>query len=216
MIQHRKKNKMIKQNNNLIQNYTDSDLHSFAKLEDFSNYNVVSNDAKKNEKVYQSVDYTLSDKKQFKKLMNFNKNIKTSSIEYFIDNFSYSDDLTDNRTHQETNSFYNESDIENFKNFKKFSFGSSPDTLKYTNKKDKSVDTKINYTVSDLEVFNSIIESKEDSTNNHIAAKNDDAKNLNSNIERSSIKIIDFDELKKKEKIHNKERIEKIKVVYFD
>ena len=126
---------MIKQNNDLIQNYTDSDLQSFAKLGDFSNFNVVSNDTKNNEKVYQSVDYTLSDKKQFKKLMNFNKNIKTSSIEYFIDNFSYSDDLTDNRPHQETNSFYNESDIQNFKNFKKFSFGSSPDTLKYTNKK---------------------------------------------------------------------------------
>ena len=207
---------MIKQNNNLIQNYTDSDLQSFAKLGDFSNYNVVSNDTKNNEKVYQSVDYTLSDKKQFKKLMNFNKNIKTSSIEYFIDNFSYSDDLTDNRPHQETNSFYNESDIQNFKNFKKFSIDSSSDTLKYTNKKDKSVDTKINYTVSDLEAFNRIVESKEDSTNNQTTAKNADAKNLKSTIDRRSIKIIDFDELKKKEKIHNKERIEKIKVVYFD
>ena len=167
---------MIKQNNNLIQNYTDSDLQSFAKLGDFSNYNVVLNDTKNNEKVYQSVDYTLSDKKQFKKLMNFNKNIKTSSIEYFIDNFSYSDDLTDNRPHQETNSFYNESDIQNFKNFKKFSLDSSPDTLKYTNKKDNSVDTKINYTVSDLEAFNRIVESKEDSTNNQTTAKNADAR----------------------------------------
>ena len=89
---------MIKLFINLIQNYTDSDLQSFAKLGDFSNYNVVSNDTKNNEKVYQSVDYTLSDKKQFKKLMNFNKNIKPSSIEYFTDNFSYSDDLNDKRT----------------------------------------------------------------------------------------------------------------------
>jgi len=207
---------MIKQNNNLIQNYTDSDLQSFAKLGDFSNYNVVSNDTKNNEKVYQSVDYTLSDKKQFKKLMNFNKNIKISSIEYFIDNFSYSDDLTDIRTHKEADSFYNESDIQNFKNLEKFSISSSPDTLKYTNKKDNSVDIKINYTVSDLEAFHRIVESKEDSTNNETAAKNADAKNLKSTNDRRSIKIIDFDELKKKEKIHNKERIEKIKVVYFD
>ena len=207
---------MIKQNNNLIQNYTDSDLQSFAKLGDFSNYNVVSNDTKNNEKVYQSVDYTLSDKKQFKKLMNFNKNIKTSSIEYFIDNFSYSDDLIDIRTHKEADSFYNESDIQNFKNLEKFSISSSPDTLKYTNKKDNSVDIKINYTVSDLEAFHRIVESKEDSTNNETAAKNADAKNLKSTNDRRSIKIIDFDELKKKEKIHNKERIEKIKVVYFD
>jgi len=207
---------VIKQNNNLIQNYTDSDLQSFAKLGDFSNYNVVSNDTKNNEKVYQSVDYTLSDKKQFKKLMNFNKNIKTSSIEYFIDNFSYSDDLIDIRTHKEADSFYNESDIQNFKNLEKFSISSSPDTLKYTNKKDNSVDIKINYTVSDLEAFHRIVESKEDSTNNETAAKNADAKNLKSTNDRRSIKIIDFDELKKKEKIHNKERIEKIKVVYFD
>ena len=207
---------MIKQNNNLIQNYTDSDLQSFAKLGDFSNYNVVSNDTKNNEKVYQSVDYTLSDKKQFKKLMNFNKNIKTSSKEYSIDDFSDSDDLTDKRTHKDADSFYNESDIQNFKNLKKFPLTSSPDTLKYTNKKDNSVDTKINYTVSDLEAFNRIVESKEDSANNQTAAKNADAKNVNSNIERSSIKIIDFDELRKRETIHNKQRIEKIKVVHFD
>ena len=207
---------MIKQNNNLIQNYTDSDLQSFAKLGDFSNYNVVSNDTKNNEKVYQSVDYTLSDKKQFKKLMNFNKNIKTSSKEYSIDDFSDSDDLTDKRTHKDADSFYNESDIQNFKNLKKFPLTSSPDTLKYTNKKENSVDTKINYSVSDVEAFNRIIESKDGSANNQTVIKNADVKNSKSTIDKRSIKIIDFDELKKRETIHNKQRIEKIKVVYFD
>jgi len=49
-----------------------------------------------------------------------------------------------------------------------------------------------------------------------LAAKNADAKNLKSNIDRSSIKIIDLDKLKKRETINNKQRIEKIKVVYFD
>ena len=199
---------MIKQNNNLIQNYTDSDLHSFAKLEDFSNYNVVSNDAKNNEKVYQSVDYTLSDKKQFKKLMNFNKNIENSSKEYSIDDFSDNDDLTDKRTYKVADSFYNESDIQNFKNFPLIN---SLDSLKYTNKKENSVDIKNNYTVSDLEAFDRIVESNEDSTNNQTAAKNS-----KSTIDRRSIKIIDFDVLKKQERIHNKQRIEKIKVVYFD
>ena len=207
---------MIKQNNNLIQHYTDSDLQSFAKLGDFSNFNVVSNDTKNNEKVYQSVDYTLSDKKQFKKLMNFNKNIKTSSIEYFIDNFSYSDDLTDKRTHKEVDSFYNESDIQNFKNLKQFPLSSNPDTLQYRSKKEDPVVTKINYTVSDLEAFDRIVESKEDSTNHQTVAKKADARNLKSNIDRSSIKIIDFDELKKQQTTHNKQRTEKIKVVYFD
>ena len=93
---------------------------------------------------------------------------------------------------------------------------SSFDTLQYTIKKEDSVVTKINYTVSDLEAFDRIVESKEDSTNNQPAAKNADAKNLKSNIDRSSIKIIDFDGLKKRKTIHNKQRIEKIKVVYFD
>ena len=73
-----------------------------------------------------------------------------------------------------------------------------------------------NYTVSDLETFDRIVESNEGNTNNQAAAKNADAKNLMSNIDRGSIKIIDFDKLKKRETINNKQRIEKIKVMYFD
>ena len=37
---------MKRKKSNRIQNYTDSDLQSFAKLGDFSNFNVVSNDTK--------------------------------------------------------------------------------------------------------------------------------------------------------------------------
>ena len=207
---------MIKQNNNIIQNYTDIDLQFFAILGDFSNYNVVSNDTKNNEKVSQSVAYTLSDKKKFKKLMNFNKNIKNSSKEYFIDDFLDRDDLTDKRTHKVADFFYNESDIQNFKNFKKFPLISSQDSLKYTNKKENLVDIKINYTVSDLEAFDRIVESNEDSTHNQNTAKNADSKKSKSTIDRRSIKIVDFDALKKQETIHNKQRIEKIKVVHFD
>ena len=207
---------MKRKNSNLIQNYTDSDLQSFAILENFDNYKIDSIETKNIQLVYQSVDYSLSDNQQFKKLMNFNKNIKTSSKEYSIDDFSYSEDLTDKRIHKDEDSFYNESDIQNFKNLKQFPLSSSPDTLQYTNKKEDPVVTKINYTVSDLEAFDRIVESNEGNTNNQTAAKNADAKNLMSNIDRSSIKIIDFDKLKKRETINNKQRIEKIKVVYFD
>ena len=207
---------MKRQNNNLIQNYTDGDLQSFAILENFDNYKIDSIETKNIQLVYQSVDYSLSDNQQFKKLMNFNKNIKTFSKEYSIDDFSDNDELTYKRTHKDEDSVYNESDIQNFKNLKQFPLSSSPDTLQYTNKKEDPVVTKINYTVSDLEAFDRIVESKEDSTNNQTAAKNADAKNLKSNIDRSSIKIIDFDKLKKRETINNKQRIEKIKVVYFD
>ena len=207
---------MKRQNSNLIQNYTDSDLQFFIILGNFENYRSDSIETKNKQNINQSVGYALSDNKHFQKLMNFNKNTKTSLKEYPIDDFTDSDDLTDKRTHKNEDYFYNESDIQNFKNLKQFPLNSSPDALQYTKKKEDTVVTKINYTVSDLEAFDRIVESKEDSANNQTVAKNADAKNVNSNIERSSIKIIDFDELKKKEKIHNKERIEKIKVVYFD
>ena len=207
---------MKRKNSNLIQNYTDSDLQSFAILENFDNYKIDSIETKNIQLVYQSADYTLSDNQQFKKLMNFNKNIKTSSKEYSIDDFSDSDDLTDKRTHKDEDSFYNESDMQYFKNLKQFPLSISSDSFKYTNKKEDPVVTKINYTVSDLEAFDRIVESNEGNTNNQAAAKNADAKNLMSNIDRSSIKIIDFDKLKKRETINNKQRIEKIKVVYFD
>ena len=207
---------MKRKNSNLIQNYTDSDLQSFAILENFDNYKIDSIETKNIQLVYQSVDYSLSDNQQFKKLMNFNKNIKTFSKEYSIDDFSDNDELTDKRIHKDEDSVYNESDIQNFKNLKQFPLSSSPDTLQYTNKKEDPVVTKINYTVSDLEAFDRIVESNEGNTNNQAAAKNADAKNLMSNIDRSSIKIIDFDKLKKRETINNKQRIEKIKVVYFD
>ena len=207
---------MKRKNSNLIQNYTDSDLQSFAILENFDNYKIDSIETKNIQLVYQSTDYTLSDNQQFKKLMNFNKNIKISSKEYSINDFSDNNELTDKRTHKDEDSFYNESDMQNFKNLKQFPLSISSDSFKYTNKKEDPVVTKINYTVSDLEAFDRIVESKEDSTNNQTAAKNADAKNLMSNIDRSSIKIIDFDKLKKRETINNKQRIEKIKVVYFD
>ena len=207
---------MIRKKKNLAQNYTNYDLQSFTILGNFKNYRSDSIETKNKQNINQSVGYALSDNKHFQKLMNFNNNAKTSSKEYSIDDFADSEDLTDKRTHKDEDSFYNESDIQNFKNLKQFPLSSSPDTLQYTNKKEDPVVTKINYTVSDLEAFGRIVESNEGNTNNQTAAKNDDAKNLMSNIDRSSIKIIDFDKLKKRETINNKQRIEKIKVVYFD
>ena len=207
---------MKRQNSNLIQNYTDSDLQSFTILGNFKNYRSVSIETKNKQNINQSVGYALSDNKHFQKLMNFNKNTKTSSIEYSIDDFTYNEDLTDKRTHKDEDYFYNESDIQNFKNLKQFPLNSNPDTLQYTSKKEDPVGTKINYTVSDLEEFDRFVESKVNSVNNQTATKNADAKNVKSNIDKSSIKIIDFDELTKRDTTHNKQRTEKIKVVYFD
>ena len=207
---------MKRQNSNLIQNYTDSDLQSFTILGNFKNYRSDSIETKNKQNINQSVGYALSDNKHFQKLMNFNNNTKASSKEYSIDNYVDSDDLNDKRTHKDEDYFYNESDIQNFKNLKQFPLNSNLDAFQHTSKKENPVGTKINYTVSDLEAFDRIVELKEGSTNNINAEKNADAKNLKSNIDRSSIKIIDFDELKKRETIHSKQRIEKIKVVHFD
>ncbi len=207
---------MKRQDSNLIQNYTDSDLQTFTILGNFKNYGSDSIEKKNKKNINQSIGYALSDNKHFQKLMNFNKSTKTSSKEYSIHEFTDSDDLTEKRTPKDEDNFYNESDMQNFKKLKQFPLSINPDTLQYTNKKEDSVVTKINYTVSDLEAFNRIVESKEDSTNNQVTTKNAEAKNLKSNIDRSSIKIIDFDELKKQKTIHNKQRIEKIKVVHFD
>ena len=207
---------MKRQNSNLIQNYTDSDLQSFTILGKFKNYRSDSIETKNKQNINQSVGYALSDIKQFKKLMNFNKNTTNSSKEYSIGDFTDSDDLTNKKTHKNDDYFYNESDMQIFKNLKQFPLNSNPDTLQYTSKKEDPVGTKINYTVTDLEAFDRIVESKEDSTNNQITAKHADAKNVKSNIDSISIKIIDFDELKKRETIHSKQRVEKIKVAYFD
>ena len=206
---------MKKQNSTLIQNYTDSDLQSFTILGKFKNYRSDSIETKNKQNFNQSVGYVPSDNKHFQKLMNFNKNTKTSSKEYSFDDFTDNEDLTDKRTCKDEEYFYNESDIQNFKNLKQFPLN-SPDTLQYTSKKEDPVVTKINYTVSDLEAFDRIVESKEISTNNQTSAKKADAKNLKPTIDRSSIKVIDFDKLKKREIIHNKQRVEKIKVAYFD
>ena len=135
---------MKRQNSTLIQNYTDSDLQSFTILGNFKNYGSDSIETKNKQSINQSVGYTLSDDKHFQKLMNFNKNIKISSKAYSIDDFADSDDLTYKRTHKDDDSFYNESDIQNFKNLKQFPLNSSPDALQYTRKKKDTVVTKIN------------------------------------------------------------------------
>ena len=126
---------MKRQNSNLIQNYTDSDLQFFTILGNFENYRSDSIETKNKQNINQSVGYALSDNKHFQKLMNFNKNTKTSLKEYPIDDFVDSEDLTDKRIHSDDDSFYNESDIQNFKNLKQFPLNSSPDALQYTSKK---------------------------------------------------------------------------------
>jgi len=207
---------MIRKKKDLTLNYTDSDLQSFAILGNFNNYKVNSDELKNKKNTIQSVRYKLSDKKKFNHLMSTYTNTKTSSKIYSVNNFSNNDSVSNTKNPKYSDSFYKSLDLQNFNKLKRFPLSSGSDFLKNENKKEDSLDTKINYTVSDLGAFDRIAESSESSTNNQTAAKNDDAQDLKSKINRSSIKIMDFDKLKKREKIQNKQRIEKIKVVYFD
>lgn len=207
---------MIRKKKDLTLNYTDSDLQSFAILGNFNNYKVNSDELKNKKNTIQSVRYKLSDKKKFNHLMSTYTNTRTSSKIYSVNNFSNNDSVSNTKNPKYSDSFYKSLDLQNFNKLKRFPLSSGSDFLKNENKKEDSSDANINYTVSDLGAFDRITESSENSTNNQTAAKNDDAQDLKSKINRSSIKIMDFDKLKKREKIQNKQRIEKIKVVYFD
>ena len=202
---------MKRQNSNLIQNYTDSDLQSFTILGNFKNYRSDSIETKNKPNINQSVGYAVSDNKHFQKLINNNQNTDTSSERYFNHNFTESDDLVSTKTHM-----YNELDTENFDKIKQFSFSSSSYSLNYANKKEDSVFLTVNYTDNDLEAFDRIIKNNKNKITSQPIKKNVDENSLKLKNEQSSIKIMDFNKVKRREKINSNQRVKKIKVVYFD
>ena len=202
---------MKRQNSNLIQNYTDSDLQYFTILGNFKNYRSDSIETKNKPNINQSVGYAVSDNKHFQKLINNNQNTDTSSERYFNHNFTESDDLVSTKTHM-----YNELDTENFDKIKQFSFSSSSYSLNYANKKEDSVFLTVNYTDNDLEAFDRIIKNNKNKITSQPIKKNVDENSLKLKNEQSSIKIMDFNKVKRREKINSNQRVKKIKVVYFD
>ncbi len=202
---------MIRKKKNLTPNYTDYDLQSFTILGNFKNYRSDSIESKNKQNINQSVRYTLSDNKHFQKLINNNKNTDTSSERYFNNNFTKSDDLVSTKTNK-----YNELDTENFDKLKQFPFSSSSYSLNYANKKEDPVFLTINYTDNDLEAFDRIIKNNKNKTSSQPIKKNVEENNLKSKNDQSSIKIIDFSKVKRREKINANQGVKKIKVVYFD
>ena len=202
---------MIRKKKNHTPNYTDQDLQSFTILGNFKNYRSDSIESKNKQNINQSVRYTLSDNKHFQKLINNNKNTNTSSERYFNNNFTNSDDLISTKTHM-----YNELDTENFDKLKQFPFSSSSYSLNYANKKEDPVFLTINYTDNDLEAFDRIIKNNKDETTSQPVKQNVEENNLKSKNDQSSIKIMDFNKVKRREKINSNQRVKKIKVVYFD
>ena len=104
-------------------------------------------------------------------------------------------------------------DINNFEKLQKFPLNISSHSVKNII---KTEDSKINYTFSDLDAFDRIVKLNEGNTNDKSVKGNDKENNLKSNIDKKSIKIINFDRLKKRKKIDKKQRDKKIKVKYFD
>ena len=202
---------MIRKKKNLAQNYTDYDLQSFTTLGNFKNYRSDSIETKNKQNINQSVRYTPSDNKHFHKLINNNKNSDTSSERYFNNNFTKSDNLVSTKTHM-----YNELDTENFDKLKQFPFSNSSYLSNYTNKKEDSVFLTINYTDNDLEAFERIIKNNKNKTTSQPIKKNVEQNDLKLKNDQSSIKIMDFNKLKRRERINSSQRVKKIKVVYFD
>ena len=139
-----------------------------------------------------ALKYTTSDSEHFNKIMNLNSS-KSS--------------LTKKKEKTKSNNYYNSLDIKNFDKLNQFTIFYNNKTL---NKKSEITKDKNNYTANDVNLFDKIFKFKDD-------IKNVNKKKINSKIDIKKIKIIDFEELNKREKnFKNKVGIEKIKIVYFD
>ena len=165
---------------NINNYYTDEDLINFEKLKNYKEFKV--NKLNNNQNNSHPIRYSVSDNRNFNKIMNVENNEKSSSSK---------------EVNKSQN--YTSSDFENFKKLKQFTTFNNNEPL---NNKTESEKTTIDYTDKDMNAFDKIIKSK------------DDTKNENDN---KKIRIIDFNKLKEKEKnFKNKLGIEKIKIVYFD
>ena len=204
---------MIRKKKDLVTNYTESDLRSFEVLGNFDNYAFDSTNEDNKQHINQTVRYTLSDNMQFKQLMNINTNTKTYSKQNLDNNVYNYDDLAFATKTKYDDSFYKSLDINNFEKLQKFPLNISSHSVKNII---KTEDSKINYTFSDLDAFDRIVKSNEGNTNDKLVKGNGKENNLKSNIDKKSIKIINFDRLEKQKKIDKKQRNKKIKVMYFD
>ena len=169
---------------NINKYYTDEDLINFKKLNKFEN--VKTNNLENNQINKYPVKYSISDNNYFKKIMKDENPETVSSKEI----------------HKlKQNTYYNSSDFQKFNKLKKFTNFINNENKKSKNEYSKTVTT---YTSDDVNKFDKIIKTNNESLNN-VRANN------------KKIKIIDFDKLNEIEKkFKNKMGIEKIKVVYFD
>ena len=175
---------------NINNYYTDEDLILFEKLKNFNESKV--NQLNNNQAKSHSFRYAISDNKHFDKIMNINNN--KNSLSKKIEK-------------TKKNNYYSPIDFDNFEKINQFAKLNENETI---NKTSEVIKTKTNYTANDVDAFDQIIKSK-------IYTKKNSNDKIVLKVDNKKIKIIDFNKLKKKEKIlKNKVGIEKIKIVYFD
>ncbi len=163
--------------------YTDEDLVYFEKLNNFKD---IKNNQSNNQTNKHPFKYSISDNKNFNKIINTNNEKLPSSKEAQA---------------SKDNTYYNSSDFQKFNKLEQLTnFNINKDTkTKHENKS-----TSMNYTSDDVNKFDKIIKTKNENINT-TKANNKKIKVIDYNKLKE-----------KEKNFKNKLGIEKIKIVYFD
>ncbi len=165
---------------NINNYYTDEDLVNFEKLKNYKEFKV--NKLNNNQNNSHSIRYSVSDNRNFNKIMNVKNNEKSYS----------SKEVSQSKN-------YTSSDFENFKKLKQFTTFNSNETL---NNKTEPEKTIIDYTDKDMNAFDKIIKpkvvAKNENNNKKIKIINfnklkEKEKNLKNKLGIEKIKIVYFD-----------------------
>ena len=165
---------------NINNYYTDEDLINFEKLKNYKEFKV--NKLNNNQNNIHPIRYSVSDNRNFNKIMNVENNEKSSS----------SKEVNKSKN-------YTSSDFENFKKLKQFTTFNNNEPL---NNKTKPEKTTTDYTDKDMNAFDKIIKSKDGAKNENDNKKiriidfnklKEKEKNLKNQLGVEKIKIVYFD-----------------------
>tara|TARA_X000000368_G_scaffold412581_1_gene399224 strand:+ start:568 stop:1077 length:510 start_codon:yes stop_codon:yes gene_type:complete len=165
---------------NINNYYTDEDLINFEKLNNYKEFKV--NKLNNNQNNIHPIRYSVSDNRNFNKIMNVENNEKSSS----------SKEVNESKN-------YTSSDFENFKKLKQFTTFNNNAPLKNKTEPEK---TTIDYTDKDMNAFDKIIKSKDGAKNKNDNKKiriidfnklKEKEKNLKNKLGIEKIKIVYFD-----------------------
>ena len=163
--------------------YTDEDLIYFNKLNNFKD---IKNNISNNQTNNHPFKYSISDNKNFNKIMNIN-NEKTSSSK---------------KAHEsKENTYYNSSDFQKFNKLKQFTNVNITENSNIKNEYSKS---PTSYTSDDVNKFDKIIKTRNENRNAPVS-NNKKIKIIDFNKLKE-----------KEKNFKNKLGIEKIKIIYFD